>query len=914
MNLRFFRLFWIILFFLCFPSLLFAVNQSQNSNVNISLVVRDSKSNSPLELVTAVLYRLDKTDAKEVFAYALSDSSGHIVFNRLPFAEYEISLQYMGYFMEIISEIKFDIHEVLKGNRSRNMGVIRMKENPVELEAAIVRDRVKPVVYLGDTIQYNAAAFNLSDSDMLEDFFKKLPGWSVDNNGRITANGKIIEQITINGRVFFMNDPVFVSRNIPAKILKNIKLFEKQSQRAMFSGVDDGKRTNTVDVTVKEDMLKGWLGNLTAGTGTNSRVKNKGFVANFNKYNQVAIIGNYSNVTENIGSPAAYGPGSKDYDFGVNSNIASKKNNFEADISYSFKGRERVVDKSVYRVNYLQDSSFVNDNILINNSENTVHEIKGVVRSTGGKTMIVVNPRASFSNNINFRDDYYKLYGGLSGSLLFEGQSSDLRRTENKSLSTDIQITRKTNKRNRTIGFDGSISYSDGIGNGSFVKQDESEQQYFSDNNKFELSAAFNFTEPFIGKTILGVNYRISSGFLSVEKRTYRMDVPDGTFLPSLSEESDNVEIIQKIDFFLQKPKAKGEKSFLQVGISFLPSYLKRDSPVGGFDKWFSNFSPNLQYRYTSSNLFLINLSYNGSVLNPDMGLLAPVPDNTNPLYFRIGNKDLESEQQHRVNISLRKLTDMRAGFASGILLSTDASFFQNRIINKSWYEQDGVQYSMPVNASGDYSVASSLLFDLPVFDGKASLYNSLSYGLYSNISFINGLENITKRRVLGDVIKFSLNIGNLSLHTGASIHAENSSYSVHSDKTNRTWRSSVDGSVRYQFPYGLEIKTALSYQSFKGFTTGEDKPYLLWNADISKTVVRNKLIFTVSARDILNQNKCVQYQVSDFYIQETRNSVVRQYFLFSVTYKFFTGGKGAAFRNRVNSLLRTNEKLLQKE
>ncbi len=289
-------------------------SQTRNVNVNLSLTVRDSVTNAPLEWVTASIIQLKGEERGEVFAYAISDSSGLITFNRLPFARYELSLQQMGYFMRVIPEIKFNVAEVLSGNNNHQLGTILMQENPMELEAAVVRDRVKPIVYLGDTIQYNVAAYNVSDNDMLEDFLRKLPGWTIDNSGRIVAHGKVIEQITVNGRTFFMNDPVFVSQNLPANILKNIKLFEKQSEAARFTGVDDGKRTQTVDVTVKEDMLKGWLGNLSAGKGTEKRDKHKGFIARFDKYNQVALVGNYSNVPDRFTSSSDH-PESLKWDF-----------------------------------------------------------------------------------------------------------------------------------------------------------------------------------------------------------------------------------------------------------------------------------------------------------------------------------------------------------------------------------------------------------------------------------------------------------------------------------------------------------------------------------------------------------------------------------------------------------------------
>jgi len=143
------------------------------------------------------------------------------------------------------------------------------------------------------------------------------------------------------------------------------------------------------------------------------------------------------------------------------------------------------------------------------------------------------------------------------------------------------------------------------------------------------------------------------------------------------------------------------------------------------------------------------------------------------------------------------------------------------------------------------------------------------------------------------------------------SFNCEKSENSIHPGTQNITWRNNIEASIRYLLPLGIDFRTNLSYQCFTGFRSQNDKPYLLWNADISKVAIRNKLIFSLSARDILNQNKNIQRIVSDFYIQETRYNAIKQYFLFSVTYKFFTGGKTGAFRERVNTIIRSQEKKL---
>ncbi|MDD3033503.1 MAG: outer membrane beta-barrel protein [Bacteroidales bacterium] len=883
---------------------------------NITLSVKDSSTNAPLGLVTATLTRIDYKKNREVFTYAISDTLGAIRFNSVPSSDYEISLQYMGYFMKIIPNVKVDSRELMVGNNTKDLGVVKLRENVAELNAITVKDHVVPIKYLGDTIQYNAAAYKLSDTDVLEDFFKKLPGWSVDNNGRITANGKVIEQITVNGRIFFLNDPVFVSRNLPAKILKNIKLFEKQSERSKYTGIDDGARTNTVDVSVREDMLNGWLGDVSAGGGTDERYKGKEFIANFNKYNQIAIIGNISNLNESSifqGAPSQTNSAdSRSYSIGSNLNLSSKKNKYSTDISYNLKGNDNITETEIYRQNFIKDSSFVNESSARKENNTTSHIINGEISRNDKKIMMVIKPMVRYTYGNYSNSTNYKTIGGESGILIKEGESNDSGKRDQESISTDFQIVKRMKKVKRTLSLTGNLGFDRSANEGRNRISGESNQRYNVDNNSIKLSTQLSYTEPLNKKMVLVGNWGLSTSLSNLNKETYNTD-NSGNFTildPNLSDQSENTELRQNIELQLQKPKGKEETSYYMMGVSLMPSYIKRNSEGNSFDKWFVNVAPKAEFRITTPNSFQSIFIYKANVRTPDLSQMMPVPDNTDPLYFRLGNKNLKGEYEHAVSLIMRQIAAGTAGgYASGIFFNMDASYYTSRIINKSWFDEKGVQYSMPYNDGGDYSVRSRLMTNLPFFKGALAFSDMVNAGYYNNISYIDGTRNITKRVVFGEKADLAFNYGDLRVDVGASFNYEVSENSIYPGKKKATWRNSIDGSISYILPLEINFRTDVDYQFFSGYKGQNDKPYLLWNANISKSIIRNKLIATLSASDILNQNKNIQRVVSDFYIQETRYNIVRQYFLFTLTYKFFTGGTTGAFKERVNSIFRNQEK-----
>lgn len=882
----------------------------------LQLSVKDSITNKPLFLVTAVLSKVYKNKGKEIFTYAVSDTLGKIRFNSIPLGDYEISLQYMGYYMKIIPNIKIDLNNIAKGDIVQNFGEVSLKDNITELNAVVVKDHVAPIKYLGDTIQYNAAAYNLSDSDMLEDFFKKLPGWSVDKNGKITANGKVIEQITVNGRIFFLNDPVFVSRNLPAKILKNVKLFEKQSEKSMYTGVDDGERKNTVDVAIKEDMLKGWLGNMSVAAGSKERYNSKGFMANFNRYNQIALIENITNTNEPSIFSSAVQTNSKDtrnYSIGSNLNLSSKNNKFVTDLSYTFKGNDNLTESVVYRQNFVKDSSF-NTNTQTKREGYTIsNSLNGTITKNDKQSLIIFKPKALFSFSNYSNSTEYNTTGGESGVILNEGKSEDAGKRNSELVSADFQIVKRIGKERHSLSFNGTVDFNRNANEGRNIKYGFSDQKYTIYNNSVSISATLSYTEPIGKKMVFGTDFALFSSFTSLDKKTFNPD-NYGNFTiiaPELSVSSRNTEINQKIDLYLQKPKGRGETSFLNFGVTILPSYLKRASVADKIEKWFITIVPKAELRFTSPKLFHFFISYKANSKTPTLSQLIPLPDNTNPLFFKIGNKDLKSDYEHNINMTIRLLSPSSNGIASGLSLNTNFSYFTSRIIDKSSFDENGVQYSMPFNASGDYFANSRLTYQKPFFRGRLMASNNTTLAYYHNTSFINNEKNILKELVLGEEFSLNFNIGDFGLKLGASFNYERLENSVYPGGKNITWRNNIDGILKYSLPQEIELRTDLSYQYFTGYTGSNDKPYLLWNASLSRSIIRNKLIFSISVKDILNQNKSLQRTVTDFYIQETRYNILRQYILVNLTYKFFTGGKSGAFRDRVNRIQNSQERTL---
>ncbi|NTU95912.1 MAG: carboxypeptidase-like regulatory domain-containing protein, partial [Bacteroidales bacterium] len=185
----------------------------------VKLTVLDSLRREPVEFATASITPLGSTTPSK---YALSDNRGKVELAGLAAGKYTIRIEYMGY-------ITYSRPITIEQQRVVDLGDIALKEQMNTLNSVVVTAVGNPIVVKKDTIEYNASSYKTTDNDMLEELLKKLPGVEIDSDGKITANGKEINKIMIDGKTFFLNDPQLATKNIPAKIVDKVKVVERKS-------------------------------------------------------------------------------------------------------------------------------------------------------------------------------------------------------------------------------------------------------------------------------------------------------------------------------------------------------------------------------------------------------------------------------------------------------------------------------------------------------------------------------------------------------------------------------------------------------------------------------------------------------------------------------------------------------------
>ena len=750
----------------------FSVYAQNSFTVKLRLI--DAKTSAPVSFATASLTVKGETTAAK---YVITDAEGAASLTKVKKGTYVFKAELMGY--------KSHEQEVVV-DKNIDLGDIKMSEDVEVLDAASVSAIGNPIVVKKDTIEYSASSFKTSDNDMLEELLKKLPGVEVEADGSITANGETITKITIDGKTFFLDDPQLASKNIPAKLIEKVKVVEKKSDQALFTGIDDGEEETVIDLSLKPGMMEGWFGNLMAGGGhdvpgagsdmNDWRYQGAAMVGRFTESSQISIILNGNN-TNNRGfndmsgsmmqGMRAGGMGRGMGGWGRGNGIATSWMGglngafdlFDGDMelagNYMHNGSVRDVIEESSRITYLDDGSrFLNDQNGTSTTRSQGHRFgMRLEHKFSENTSILFEPQVNFGKGSfsEFSDFQTLTERGAIRDSTNTGETSNLGDNNNWRTSGFLLFRQRLGKPGRTISINFRYSFSnnelDGL-NQSWTKAKEEgkdtltiiDQLYKQNSLSQSLSGRIVYTEPITKHLFFEVNYQYGWNRNISNKNTYNgnesqlndnkdivqngydMENPD----PIYSNEILNRSINQRAGLNLSWQK---EKFRAQLGVSANPTDTYNETT--GHDAYHSkvvNWSPQAMMNYEFNDNSHIRFFYFGRSAQPSTSQLLPVPDNSNPLSISLGNPNLDPYFNHNVRgmfgyTNKETFTSINTRFG--------ASLVENAITNAQWYDPAGVQYSIPVNGPGTGSADLRVMVNSPFGTSGFSIF-SMTFGRYN--------------------------------------------------------------------------------------------------------------------------------------------------------------------------------------
>ncbi|MCB0549429.1 MAG: TonB-dependent receptor, partial [Phaeodactylibacter sp.] len=227
-------------------------------------MIMDAKTETPLTGANITLTSREDGATRG----AVADEAGRFRLTARPGA-YELKVTYLGY--------QPYTQEVVVENGPVRAGRIALEEEALNLQEAIVKEKLPTATMKGDTTQFNAGAYKVNPDASAENLIRKMPGVTVEG-GQVQAQGENVQEVLVDGKPFFGNDPMAALRNLPAEVIDKIQVFDRQSDQAQFTGVDDGQTTKAINIITKPGMRSGQFGKVYGGYGLDGQYQGGGNV------------------------------------------------------------------------------------------------------------------------------------------------------------------------------------------------------------------------------------------------------------------------------------------------------------------------------------------------------------------------------------------------------------------------------------------------------------------------------------------------------------------------------------------------------------------------------------------------------------------------------------------------------------
>lgn len=877
------------------------------------------KSNDGEALPGATVVLLNESDST-MHSFTISDFEGKFRLKNVSKGDYVLQITFVGF-----ASIKKGIS--ISDATSYELGNIAMTpQDEILGDVTIEAERI-PIQIKDDTIQYNAAAFKTQPNATVEELLKKLPGVEVEDDGTIKAQGETVDKILVDGKEFFGDDPQIATKNLPADALDNVQVFDRLSEMAEFTGIDDGTRNKTINLSLKEDKKNGLFGRIKGGYGNGDQYNGKANINQFTKTRQLSFIAAGNNVNEQnfsiddyinmagglqnlmsggsmeltvdegIGSALGLGNGGiRDvWSGGLNYNqdIGAKT---ELGINYFYNRLENNMIKTSERQNFSGDDIFLSDRDLVDNSIYDNHSLSTRLKYAPSDMQDFTFRSSLKLSNQDISNIEQNASQTDEGTLINETNSEDLRDATAFDYNGSLLYRKKFQKKGRSIAGRASLARNTLDQDARVISQstfyeagipvnEEINQNQIDDNIKNTWGVGMTFTEPLWKGKYLQFNYDGQNYANDSHKNFYDilMDQIDPVFNESLSTQFTSDFIYHKGGLrFMSSTKDAN----LTVSLQAQSSTLEGNSLqfTEGIQRSFFNWLPNLRYSYRFSTGNSFEFDYATSVNEPNLGQLQPVVNNTNPLRIYNGNPNLKTEYRH--NIGMRYMLYDQFSFTS-LFVRTNLSYTENKINNATTIDESLRQIVTPVNVKNDVLFNSSASFSTPIRPIKTKVSLSYNNSYNRGITPINDQENIVSRNNNG--FNFKLENRNkkvIDLSVGSRFNWTSTKYSLDESLNQKFLTRTLFASMNIEVLKKWNIGTDFKEISYLGQAFANNQSFPLLTASISRSFLKfDRGQLTLYAYDILGQNRGINRNSEFNYIEDERVNVVGRYVMLSFTY-----------------------------
>ena len=905
---------YILLFLLSFLMPLASVAQ----RVSVRGVVRDAVDNEPLPRVSVRILQL--RDSAYV-AGTTGNNEGVFRINDVPHGNYIVQFSFLGYSTQCVNINTRSVRS------QYNMGEILMSTGDIVLAEATVVGKAPEVVVKEDTIEFNADSYKTQPSAVVEDLLKRLPGVEVDETGKITANGKEVTKILLDGKEFFSDDPKVASKNIPVEMVQKLQVVDRKSDLARITGVDDGEEETVINLTIKPGMKQGWFGEIQGGYGyrlmnndnTSPHRYQGGAMVNYIKDDdQFTLILNSNNVNsmgftdQGQGRFRRWGGNNgiaTSHSLGLNFNVGNQEIfRVGGDVMYSYNDRD--TRKRSERQDFFSDSTSYSD--LRSEARDIGQQINARFRVQWNPDSINTfefRPRISVNFNESRRIEESNTFAGDAARTQVN-RNYNYNNSNGVSLQTSGELIynrQLTSKPGRSFSVHGRYNFSNTTETGNsidktwyYLLRDTTDLDQTSNDHSWSngYSARLTYTEP-IGKPEKGMfltfALRSQGDFRNADKYTYTADEfgvypldPDTAY--SNSFRNMNITNSAQIGF-----RHVTRNLNYNVGLSFEPTTTSSQDlmkPMNNIDTYtVYNWAPFMWLTYKVDKQTSLRMWYNGRTEQPTIAQLQPVPDISNPLNIVVGNPDLAPSFTHRLRM---RFSDYDTNTQRSIMAHLRANYTMNSIISATEYNSEtGGRVTSYENVDGVWSVNGMFMITLPFRDKRWQFNNFTRLGYSSSAGKNNGEYNRANQFSAGESLSLAFRSTYFDTELRGNYNLQHVRNTVQTGNNRTVHNYGGTYSFTVNLPFGMTIGSDITYSGNEGYTDGYNQNVWLWNAQISYSFLAGKnATIMLKGVDLLNQSNNIQRTVTGNYLEDVEYNTLGRYCMVSFSYRFNTFGK----------------------
>jgi hypothetical protein len=893
---------------------------AQTKNITITGTVIEADTKEPAVRATVQLLALP--DSTYAAGIATADR-GRFTLPQVAAGKYVLQVTSVGF------QRKWIPVQLTSSNPNINVGVITLESDAILLQEAVITAEAPPVTVRADTVEYAASAYRTPEGAMLEELVKKLPGAEVSEDGTITVNGKEIKKIMVDGKEFFTDDPKVAMKNLPVNMVEKVKAYDKKSDMARITGIDDGEEETVLDLTVKKGMKQGWIGNLIAGAGNKDRYEAGGMLSRFQDDSSFSVIGSMNNTNnkgfsefgdagQGLGGGGAGSGITTARSLGLNYAKDTKKLQVGGNVQYGYSDNDAQSKTSSER--FLgEESSYGNSE---NSSERKRHDVRADFRlewRPDTMTTIIFRPNASYSHT-NSRSSSWSETLANDYSPVNEKTTSGFSKSHNFSFNGRVEAFRKLNNSGRNLSLRASFGQSDGETNSlsnsdtKFYEYGDSaavwERTTGRNNDSRDWSVSASYTEPVFKNHFLQMRYEFAHRNRLSQSLVSDPDSVLNGYVESLSSRVENFYDTHSVDASV---RGIHPKVMYSAGLTLTPQSSRSETTIGPNSSKqlptqnVMNFAPQVMLRYIFNKQHVLMLRYRGRSSEPDIEDLQQVIDQTDPLNIRYGNPNLKPSFTHNLMLFYNKyIPESMRSYALNLFYSNT----QNSVANQTSYNPStGGTVSKRVNVNGNWNARGFLSFNTPLKNKKytissntnAQFRDQVSYtsvdrsGSGSNTSELSATHNLS----LGQRLTGSYRADKFDISLNASVNYNLTRNSKQTNSNRETFDYYLGGSTNVTLPWELYVSTDANYRIKNGYSGDFNANEIIWNAQISKNILKNKATLRFKIYDILKEQSNLSRSITETRMSDTEYNTLGSYFMVHFVYRLNTLGGRSASRQR---------------